>query len=110
MLSVHLSQHKLSQIERQSAKKEPAETEWYLDQLALTSHKIKNFENPSWPQIVQSAMLSIQSSELGPPPHRPQESVAPPPGSKGRYTCLGGGGGAHFDDRKETLVQYSKGI
>jgi hypothetical protein len=30
------------------------------------------------PQIIQSARLSIQSSELGPPSPYPQESVLPP--------------------------------
>ncbi len=51
----------------------------------------------------------FESSELGPPPLRPQESVAPPPlGSKGGDTlaCGGGSGGTNSDEESDTMVLY----
>ncbi len=54
-------------------------------------------------QNIQSARLSIQSSELGPPPPNPQVSVAPPFfGSKGRDTLAGVGVGGGPNSDKET--------
>jgi hypothetical protein len=52
--------------------------------------------SPSSPHSIQSVRLSVQSSELGPPPPHPEASVAPPPLSPMGEThspCGGGGGG-----------------
>ncbi len=59
------------------------------------------FEVNSLPQSVQSARLSNQSSELGPPPLTP-----PPPGPREETHSLagGGGGGPNSDDGTNTLV------
>jgi hypothetical protein len=55
-------------------------------------------------EIIQSARLFVQSSELGPPLTYPQASVAPPPvGSKGRDTFASG---SQFRRREDTLVLY----
>jgi hypothetical protein len=46
-------------------------------------------------QSIQSARLSVQSSELGPPPPHPQASVVPPFGSQeGDTLTFGEGVGA----------------
>jgi hypothetical protein len=43
---------------------------------------------PPWPESIQSARPSIQSSELGPPPPQLQESVAPPLDPRGETHSL----------------------
>ncbi len=57
---------------------------------------------------IQSAKLYIQSSELGPVPPYPQESVTPPLWVQGgRHTRLRGrGGGPNSDDGTDILVLY----
>ncbi len=56
---------------------------------------------PPTPQSRQSARLSLQSSDLAPPPPHPQASVAPPPLVPGGGTHQLGGegaGGANSDE------------
>jgi hypothetical protein len=59
----------------------------------------------SIPQSIQSARLSVQSSELGPTPH-PQSSVAPTLGLRGKTHSLEGTGvvGPNSDEWPETQV------
>ncbi len=52
------------------------------------------------PLSIQSARLSIKSSELGPPLLHPQESVAPRFGSTGGNTLACEGGGRGIADPK----------
>ncbi len=56
---------------------------------------------------MQSARLSVQSSELGPPNPSPAISVVPLPfGSKGGDTLACGGGGPNSNEGTDTLVLY----
>jgi hypothetical protein len=62
------------------------------------------------PQRIQSARISIQPSELGPPrPSPARECMLPPPGSKGGETLAGGvgGGGTQFRRWGRKVLWYS---